>query len=497
MDGKSRKTDLDVLVVGAGIAGIGFAYHLQRMHPSYRFTIVEARRSIGGTWDLFRYPGVRSDVDMHLYGYSFNPWRGAKGVAPGGKIMDYLRDTIERTRLQDKVQLRTRVKRADWSSASTHWRVTLESTNDDGSDPATTTITCRWLQICTGYYSYERGYTPELPGLASFAGRVVHPQFWPEDLDIKGRQIVVIGSGATAVTLVPALAERGGTVTMLQRSPTYVFASGQEDKVGDLLRSLLPRRLAYRLVRWRKLLLDRINFRVLRWFPDYVKRQLRGEALKYLTDEQTYDAHFTPAYQIGSQRVCLVPRGDLFTAINNGSARVVTDRIERIGPSGIELASGAELPADTIVTATGLQLTMAAAIPLTVDGKAVHFSEKWIYRGIMFSGVPNLAITVGTFVSPYTLRVEMIGRWVAKVLRAMDQRGAAVAVPELPLSPEKMPARPFTTEYSSGYILRAVADFPKQGDAAPWINPQSYGASRRCFAASLDDGHLRFKSKQS
>ena len=478
---------LDVLVVGAGLAGLGFAHHLQEQHSHRSFAILEARDRLGGTWDLFRYPGVRSDVDLHLYGYAHRPWTGRIGVAPAEDILGYLDGMAEDEGLSAKVRTGHKVLSADWSNEDARWVVTCER-----PDGGTVRLSCSWLQMCAGYYSYAGGHAPDFAGQDRFGGQIVHPQAWPDDLDLNGKKVVVIGSGATAITLIPAIARQAAHVTMLQRSPSYVYGGPSDDRWTRLLRRLLPTRAAYAATRWKNLQLDRLRYWMSVHRPETVKAQVRKAALAHLPEGFDFERHFAPAHEPHEQRVCLVPDGDLFRALGSGRASVVTDRIEAFEADGIRLASGEKLEADVIVTATGLKMAMAGEAKFAVDGEPFAFADKWVYRGVMFSGVPNMALTVGTLVHPYTLRVEMIARWVCRVLAHMDEVGARVAVPELPMAEADMPARPFTEEFSSGYILRAIERFPKQGDADPWLNHQSYDDNKRMFGEPVADGTLRF-----
>lgn len=478
-------SNLDVLVVGAGISGISAAYHLTTESPETRFAVVEARDSIGGTWDLFRYPGVRSDSDMHTLGFSFKPWIHERAIADGPAILDYLEETVDEFDLRKHMHFGRRVQHADWSSADQRWAVTIEGSRSQ-------TIHCRFLYVCAGYYRYSSGYTPTIPGLEDFSGRVVHPQHWPSDLDVNGQNVIVVGSGATAVTLVPALAAEGAQVTMLQRSPSYVAAQPDVDAVANNLRRALPDRVAYRITRVRNIARDQMVYRMTRVMPQRVRAELLARVGDEIGRELT-EQHFTPSYNPWDERLCLVPNGDLFEAINSGGARVVTDTIERITASGIEVSSGDHLDADIIVTATGLQLVTLGQIAISVDGVEIDFSETWSYRGIAYSGVPNLVSTFGYINASWTLRADMIAQFVTRLLAYMDAHGWQSSTPRLRPADRHMIPKPWVDDFLPGYIRRSIDDLPKQGDREPWINHQAYLPDRRSLTrAPLDDGALHF-----
>ena len=483
-----RTIEVDVLLVGAGLAGIGVAHHLQQKCPHKRFAILEARSNLGGTWDLFRYPGIRSDSRIPLYGYSFRPWLEDRAIAPGSVILDYLADTAREHRIDEKMHFDTRVTSASWSSDLGRW--TVQATVGETQEPVT--YVCSWLQLCTGYYSYDKAHAPEFPGQDTFEGPIIHPQFWPEDFDATGRRVVVIGSGATAVTLIPELAKQAAHVTMLQRSPTYIHIEPGVDRIAAGLRRLFPERVAYALVRKKNLYLERLGYRTARNKPEKLKQFLRKRIERALPKGYDIDRHFTPRYEPWDQRLCLCPDGDLFAAIRAGDASVVTDQIERFTPRGIQLASGQELEADVIVTATGLHMQIGGDMSLEVDGEPVEQRDRWIYKGVMLSGVPNMMLTAGTLVASYTLRVELIAQYLCRVLRHMDRVGAGQATPTLPVAESEMPRRPFVTGFSSGYLMRAIDDFPWQGDDAPWLNLQTYDDNRRVLEADVEDDTLVF-----
>jgi cation diffusion facilitator CzcD-associated flavoprotein CzcO len=479
---------VDVAVVGAGISGIGAGCHLQRECPDRSFVILEARDDIGGTWDLFRYPGVRSDSDMHTLGFSFKPWTADKAIADGPSIMAYLRETVAEHHLESKIRFGQRVVRAEWSSAEARWTITL--TSKDGSQ---TSLTANFLFMCSGYYRYSAGFEANLPGQDDFQGRLVHPQFWPEDLDVAGKDVVVIGSGATAMTLVPALATTAGHVTMLQRSPTYVVARPDVDKLANRLRKVLPEKTAYAVTRWKNVTLQQFIYKRSRTQPVKMKQGLLKMTRKQLGEDYDVDRHFTPSYNPWDQRLCLVPNADLFEAIKSGTATVVTDTIDTITADGVRTASGEELRADIIVTATGLQLVTLGEAEIVVDGEPVDFSETWTYKGFAYSDVPNLASAFGYINASWTLRADLISEYVCRLLNHMRQTGTTICTPRLRPADAGMPVRPWIEGFSSGYMQRDLHRMPRQGDREPWINPQSYTRDRKMFRKSpVDDGAMQF-----
>jgi monooxygenase len=457
---------VDVLIVGAGLSGIGAACHLRRECPGKTFAILEARDAIGGTWDLFRYPGIRSDSDMFTLGYAFKPWTQAKAIADGDSIRDYVRETAREYGVDRAVRFGHRVVRAEWSSERAAW--TVEAVRADTGK--TVRMTCSLLFACSGYYRYEQGYTPEFDGVADFAGPVVHPQHWPDDLDYRGKRVLVIGSGATAVTLVPAMAGTASHVTMLQRSPSYVVALPSVDPAAERLRRLLPTKAAYSVLRWRNMLRMLLLFQLSRHAPDLVKRLIRKGLKAQLPPGYDVDTHFSPRYNPWDQRMCFVPDGDLLRAIRKGRASVVTDQIDRFTRSGVRLASGAELEADIIVTATGLDLVPMGGVTLSVDGADVQFARTVAYKGMMLSGVPNFVYTLGYTNASWTLKSDLVARYVCRLLRHMDARGHRVATPKAPASTA---VEPFI-DLQSGYIKRVIDQMPKQGTSAPWRLHQNY-----------------------
>jgi monooxygenase len=481
---------LDVLIVGAGLSGIGAAHHLQEAFPGRSYAIFEAREELGGTWDLFRYPGIRSDSDMHTLGYRFKPWTAAKSISDGEAILDYVRETAREGRIDTKIRFQHRVVRAEWSSEEALWSVEAERVDSGES----VRLTCDYLWVCSGYYSYDQGFTPEFPGAEDFSGEVVHPQHWPADLDYSGKRVVVIGSGATAVTLVPAMAEKAAHVTMLQRSPTYIASLPAEDPIANGLRRFLPEKAVYTIVRWKNVMIQALIYQLSRRRPRAIKQFIRKGVERSLPAGYDIDKHFKPKYNPWDQRMCLVPNGDLFKVIRDGDATVVTDTIETFTENGIKLDSGEQLEADVIVTATGLNLLFLGGVELVVDGEPVNISEKMAYKGMMLSGVPNCAFTVGYTNASWTLKADLTSEYVCRVLAHMDSHGYRKSVPELSdPSVEEMPLLDFT----SGYVLRSLHEFPKQGSKEPWKLRQNYVLDIRTIRRGpIDDGAMRFSSPQ-
>ncbi|UYP20156.1 NAD(P)/FAD-dependent oxidoreductase [Rhodococcus sp. Z13] len=484
--------EVDVLIVGAGISGIGTAYHLKTERPGTSFAVVEARDSIGGTWDLFRYPGVRSDSDLHTLGFEFNPWRKKHSYAGGEEILEYLHETVAAHGLAPYLHLGHRVVRARFSSDTGRWTVTLRHTHDgQDQEGGEHTVTCRFLFSATGYYDYDEGYTPPFEGRDEFRGRIVHPQFWPDDLDHRGKRVVVIGSGATAVTLVPALAEDAAHVTMLQRSPSYVLVWPRENKVVHLLRSTLPEEWADRAVRRLSVRLLHELYRTSRRAPGLFKAFLRRRMTRVLPDDYPVDVHFNPSYEPWDQRLCVAPDADLFEVIAAGTASVVTDRIERFTPTGIALESGRELEADIVVTATGLKMLPFGRIDLEVDGTPVDLHECITYKATMLTGVPNYAFAFGYTNSSWTLKVDLAGHHLCRLLDHMDRRGYAVVTPVC--DDPAVGGEPFW-DLTSNYILRAKDMFPQSGSDGPWSMEQNYYLDRaRLIEQPVDHPALRFE----
>jgi monooxygenase len=474
----------DVVVVGAGISGIGAGCHLQARCPERTYVILEGRAQIGGTWDLFRYPGVRSDSDMYTLGYNFKPWTGAKAIADGPSILNYLHETATENDIYKRIRFGHHVNSASWDTTAARW--TVEATRDGMA----VRLTCNFLFMCTGYYEYAEGYTPDFNGTGRFKGKIVHPQRWPQDLDYAGKRVVVIGSGATAVTLVPAMAKTAGHVTMLQRSPTYVVSWPAEDRLANWLRLWLPPMLAYRISRWRNVLLQLWIFNRARTQPDRVKKKLLELVREHLGPDYDVDTHFTPRYNPWEQRLCLVPDADLFDAIRAGSASVVTDHIESFTENGILLKSGKSIEADIIVTATGLKLQFLSDLDTTVDGRKIDYTKTFGYKGMMYSGVPNLANSFGYTNASWTLKADLICEYVCRLLNHMKATGTTIATPILD-DPEITPEQ--WIDFSSGYFQRSLHKFPKQGSKLPWKLHQNYARDIMLFRyGAVDDGTMVF-----
>jgi len=486
----SAAEHFDVLIVGAGLSGIGAGYHLQRHCPKKSYAILEARDCIGGTWDLFRYPGIRSDSDMYTLGYSFRPWREAKAIADGPSILKYVRDTARDHGIDRKIRFNQRVQRAEWSSSEALWHVEAQTASGD-----VTRFTCNFLFLCSGYYSYEAGYTPEFKGTERFQGRIVHPQKWMEDIEYAGKRVVVIGSGATAVTLVPELAKTAAHVTMLQRSPTYIVARPQEDSIANWLRRHFPAKFAYGVTRWKNVLLGMLFFNLCRRSPERMKQRLLQLVKRQVGDTCDVDRHFTPSYNPWDQRLCLVPNGDLFRALRQGTASVVTDHIDTFTERGLKLRSGAELAADLIVTATGLNLQVLGNIALTVDGQAVEPSRTMSYKGMMYSDVPNLASAFGYTNASWTLKCDLTCEYVCRLLNYMDVHGYRQCTPRN--DDPSITTTPWI-DFTSGYVQRSIERFPRQGTKAPWRLYQNYALDLMNLRfAAVDDGVMRFSSPLS
>ena len=479
----------DVLIVGAGLSGIGAACHLQMRCPGMSYAILEARGAIGGTWDLFRYPGIRSDTDMYTYGYGFRPWTEKKAVADGAEILNYIRETAREGGVDQHIRFNHRVRSASWSSDEARWLVEMEG---DGTGPVW--LTCGYMLMCSGYYSYASGHTPEFPGAGRFKGQIVHTQFWPDNLDYAGKRIVVIGSGATAVTVVPAMAKAAAHVTMLQRSPTYVVSRPSEDDAANWLRRRLPAKLAYRVARWKNAALTVYFYNLARTKPEKFKQQVLALAQKELGPDYDVGTHFTPAYKPWDQRLCLVPDADLFKAIRSGKASVATGHIETFTETGIRLKSGAELQADIVVTATGLNLNVLGDVGLSVDGQKVDLSKALAYKGMMFSGVPNLASVLGYTNASWTLKADMTCEYVCRVLKHMKRCGYDIVAPLRDPSVEEEPLLNLT----SGYVQRGAGMLPKQGSKRPWKLYNNYIKDALTFRFSnIDDGTMMFSRSPS
>lgn len=477
---------VDVLIVGAGLSGICAAYYVQTRCPTRNYAIIEARDSIGGTWDLFRYPGVRSDSDMHTLGYSFRPWRNPKAIADGPAILSYVRETAHVYGIDKKIQFNLRLCSASWSSADAQWTVEMEH----GPDHATVQMTCNFLFMCTGYYDYAQGYAPTWPGMERFTGPIIHPQQWPEDLDYAGKRVVVIGSGATAVTLVPAMAETAAHVTMVQRSPTYIVARPSQDAIANALHRILPSRVAHALVRSKNIAFTMYVYDLARRKPAKVKQAIMKMAQQELGPGFDVERDFSPTYNPWDQRLCLVPDADLFKAMKAGKASIVTGTIASFTENGLQLQSGEEIPADIIITATGLNMRLMNRMQLIVDGQPVNLAQTLSYRGTMTSGVPNLAASFGYTNASWTLKCELIAQYVTRLLNYMDRHGYAECLPERPAG--EVSAKP-VINLTSGYVRRALDTLPSQGQRKPWRTYQNYVRDLFNFRLSrINDGTLRF-----
>lgn len=483
-----RSEHLDVVVVGAGISGIGAGYYLQRDHPERSYAILEARGATGGTWDLFRYPGIRSDSDLHTFGYEFKPWRDEDSIAAAPKILSYVRETAEENGIDEHVRLHHKVVGASWSSEDACWTVDVLRTDADSGRGERTQLTCDWIFSAGGYFRYDEGFTPQFPGRERFSGTVVHPQHWPEDLDYAGKKVVVIGSGATAITLVPSMTE-AEHVTMLQRTPSYVISLPAKDIVANTLRRILGDERAYPIIRRKNIVQQQVVFRLCKKYPTAARRVIRALNARKLPKGYPVDTHFNPPYDPWDQRLCVVPDGDLFRAIRHGSASIVTDSIAEFDETGIRLESGEHLDADIIITATGLNVQPFGGVPLTVDGREIDLHQTIAYKGMMLSGVPNLAFAIGYTNSSWTLKIGMLCEHFCRLLTLMDERGADTVVP---VADQDMPTRPFL-DFAAGYIQRAVGQLPKQGDHAPWLTSMSYWADVKLLRNSPveDDENLR------
>jgi cation diffusion facilitator CzcD-associated flavoprotein CzcO len=460
---------VDVLIIGAGLAGIGGACQLRRNCPNHSFAIFESRATSGGTWDLFRYPGFRSDSDMYTYSYGFKPWKDKSTIADGHKILSYIREAAAEYDVERHIRYQHKVVAANWSSTDQCWLVTAQR-GDSSDSSEQVTISCKFVFNCSGYYDYEQGYTPDFKGIDDFKGQVIHSQQWPEDLDYKDKRVVVIGSGATAVTLVPAMAKDTASIVMLQRTPTYIASLPSEDPMAKNLRKWLPNSWAFRLTRWKKVLFSIYIYQLSRKRPQELKKFLIGGVKKALGPDYDVATHFTPDYNPWDQRLCAVPDGDLFTAIREGHAEVVTDHIAQFNGDGIQLKSGKQLNADIVILATGLNLKFAGGVKHSFDGKQLDITEHYIYRGMMFSGIPNLAFTVGYTNSSWTLKTDLTGRYVCRLLNKMDRGNYATVTPQIKGDIGEVPM----LDFDAGYVLRAKEMMPKNGDRLPWKNYQNY-----------------------
>ena len=477
---------VDLLIVGAGLSGIGAGHQFHAEFPAKTYAILEARDELGGTWSLFKYPGIRSDSDMHTLGYRFRPWTDGKAIADGPAILEYVRDTARAGDVEDKIRFGQRAVRAAWSSADARWTVEAE----DVHTGAITRITCGFLFMCSGYYRYDEGYTPDFAGIERFRGRIVHPQHWPDDLDYEGKRVVVIGSGATAVTLVPSMAATAAHVTMLQRSPTYIVSLPSRDRLADRLRDLVPARLAYLIVRWKNVARIIVSYQLSQRAPGVMKAIIRKAAEKQLPPGYDIDTHLAPSYNPWDQRLCVAPDGDLFRAVRGGRASIVTDRVETFTETGLALASGAELEADVVVTATGLTMLVFGGIALSVDGHAVEIPKTMSYKAIMLSDVPNFAFAMGYTNASWTLKVDLTYSYLWRLIRHMEATGTRWCVPRR--HDDSVTERPFM-DFSPGYVLRSIDDFPRAGSKSPWRLRMNYLFDVVMLArGSVDDGTMEF-----
>ena len=479
----------DIIVVGAGISGIAAGYNLQKSCPKKTFAILEGRESLGGTWDLFKYPGVRSDSDMHTLGFRFKPWIHKKSIADGPSILKYLNETVDDYNLRDKITYNQKVIASNWVSDTSTWELTVD---DNGQEIS---MSCNFLFLCGGYYSYDKPFMPDFPGMDEFNGRVIHPQFWDESLDYSNKKVVVIGSGATAVTLVPAIAESAKLTTMLQRSPSYVISAPAEDSWNNALNKVFPVKFTYFLIRWKNILRTIIGFYLSRKYPQRIKDRLINLVREELGQDFDVEKHFTPSYKPWDQRMCLVPDGDLFAAIKDNRANVVTDTINTFTPSGILLNSGNEIEADIVISATGIELNALNDINVSVDGVKVEANNKLSYKGMMLSGVPNLAITFGYVNSSWTLRADLTCEYVCRLINTMDKEGCTACVPQEDINAL---VEDDYIDFTSGYVQRALDRLPKQGKKSPWRNYQNYLLDIfyvRFFA--IKDSTLRFYNPKS
>ncbi len=483
---------VDVLIVGAGISGIGAAYYLQKEHPGRSYAILEARGATGGTWDLFRYPGIRSDSDLHTFGYEFKPWRDEDAIASADKILSYLRATVAENGIDAKIRFHHKVLGAAWSSGDARWTVDVERFGDADDSQELLQISANWIFCAGGYYRYDQGYTPEFPGRDRFDGQVVHPQHWPEELDYTDKKVVIIGSGATAVTLVPAMAGTAAHVTMLQRSPTYVLSVPSKDTFANVAQKVLGSTRGYALARRKNIFKQRAIYQFSQRYPGAARRLIRHLNAKELPAGYPVDEHFNPTYNPWDQRLCAVPDADLFKAISSGAASVVTDRIATFTETGILLESGTHLDADIIVTATGLNVQMLGGMSLTVDGAVVHPGDTVAYKAMMLSGVPNFAFAFGYTNSSWTLKVGLLCEHFCRLLSHMDAQGHDIARPEI--GHDGIETRPML-DFDAGYVQRALDRMPKQGSAEPWRVSMNYRYDvEQLREGAVDNADLHFSS---
>ena len=464
---------LDVLIVGAGISGISAACHLEQRCQGKRYAVLEGRDNVGGTWDLFRYPGIRSDSDMHTFGFNFKPWTNAKAISDGESIRDYLTEAVEEYGVKEKIRFGHKVEAANWDSARQLWTVSARSSSGESVE-----IETRVLFMCSGYYDYTAGYTPDYPGLENFGGQLIHPQQWPEDLDYKGKKVAVVGSGATAVTIVPNIVDDAAQVTMIQRSPTYMFSRPAKDAVANFLNAILPSKWAYALTRWKNIYMQNATYKGAREKPEKFKKLLLGAVTKSLGEDYDVATHFTPKYNPWEERLCLIPDDDFLSAVRSGKAEVVTDTIDKGVENGVLMSSGKLVEADILVSATGLNMQFMGGVDFSLDGEALDLSKRFYYQGMMFSGVPNLIQTFGYINASWTLRADLNSAFVCDMLLEMDKRGAATCVPQLRPAEAAMRPLPTIAGFNPGYMQRGIHPFPKQGEHAPWVNTQDQTRTR-------------------
>jgi len=476
---------VDVLIVGAGLSGIGAAYHLKDKCPGKSFGIIEQRAELGGTWDLFKYPGIRSDSDMHTLGFKFKPWLDKKSIADGPRIWDYLNETARENHIREHIRFNHKMVAAHWSTETATWSVEVTA------DGVSKWMSCNFLFMCSGYYSYDQGHEVDFPGQADFKGDIYHPQKWTEGIDYKDKTIVIIGSGATAVTLVPAMAKQAKHITMLQRSPTYMVVAPDSDWIANTLRKIMPNQWAYNIVRKKNIIRQHLLYTKSQSHPEKVKKYLLGVAQKRLGKDYKLDPNFTPSYGPWDQRMCLIPNGDLFDSVKDGDASIVTDHIERFTETGIALKSGKEIPADMIVTATGIKLEVLGGAEFFVDGETIDFADKYSYEAMMMSDVPNMATVFGYVNASWTLRSDIIAEYVCRLINHMDTSGNRQCTP---IAPEGMARRPWI-DFEAGYIQRVIHLFPSQGDQEPWLNTQNYMRDKKVLESKdVDDGHMIFSN---
>lgn len=490
----TQKNHFDVLIIGAGLSGIGAAHYIQTRCPDRSYAILEMRDAIGGTWDLFRYPGIRSDSDMYTLGYAFRPWKEAKAIADGSSILNYIRQTAIDEEIDKKIQFNRRLVLANWDSQEKVWNIETVSTNKATRTDETIHYSCNFLLMCSGYYNYDEGYTPDFEGFDDFEGRIVHPQKWTSDIEYQNKKVVVIGSGATAVTLVPELAKKAKLVTMLQRSPTYIISQPSKDKIADFFRKIFPSKIAYEFNRWKNVLFNLFFYKLAIKNPNFVKKYIKTQTRKTLGKNYDVDTHFTPKYDPWQQRLCLVPDNDLFDSIKQKKAEIITDTIEKFTKKGILLTSGKELETDLIVTATGLKLDIMSGMTLKKDNKKLELPNHYMYRGMMFSDIPNMAICVGYTNASWTLKTDLTCVYVCRLLNHMKKNNFEVCTPHLTQELEDTFSDEPILDFNSSYVLRSIDALPKQGSKIPWKLNQNYPLDIMTIKySSLEDEALKYR----